>query len=195
MNFNPLQVERLLARAEANRQRTSTLPGLDLRDVEWSPVEHFGYPHGQEVSMLSHYIGEYLGLPKTTLERVKMAGLLHDLGRQTTWQVPDPNHNQRSADAAVRFLRSQSEVWHQQDLIDEVAWLIANHDLSAKTLPTDHRLQALWDADSYESARLAPGTSEGLKVFRERTRTERLCTDWGKQKDNKRVWLKHRGWQ
>lgn len=193
--MNPAFAEQLLARAEANRARTSTLPGLDLRDVEWSPVEHFGYPHSQEVSMLAHYIGEFLGLPKNVLERVKLAGLLHDLGRQTPWQTPDPHHNQRSADLAVRFLRSQSEVWHQQDLIDEVAWLIANHDLSAKELPSDPRLQALWDADSYDAARLAPGTVEGLKVFRERTRSERLCTAWAKEAANKRVWLNHRGWK
>ena len=99
------------------------------------------------------------------------------------------------ADLAVRFLRSQSDVWHQQDMIDEVAWLIANHDLSAKELPSDFRLQALWDADSYEAARFAPGTVEGLKVFRERTRSERLCTAWAKEAANKRVWLNHRGWK
>jgi len=192
--MNPLVAEKMLARVEANQRRSGTLPGLDLRDVTWSEVEHYGYSHGQEVSMLAHYVGQWLGLSQNVLERVKLAGLLHDVGRQTTWQVPDPNHNQRSADAAVRFLRSQGELWHQQDLIDEVAWLIANHDLSAKELPTDHRLQALWDADSYDAARLAPGTPEGLKVFRERTRAERLCTAWAKQRDNKQVWLKHRGW-
>ena len=193
--LNPLLAEKLMARAEANRQRTGTLPGLDLRDVPWSTVEHYGYPHSQEVSMLAHYVGEQLGLNKDTLERVKLAGLLHDLGRETTWHVPDPLHRHRSADLAAKFLRSQSEVWHQQDMIEEVCWLIANHDLSSTTLPIDHRLQALWDADSYDAARFSPGTPEGLKVFRERTNNERLCSEWAKQKDNKKVWLHHRGWR
>jgi hypothetical protein len=193
--MNPLLAEKLIARAEANRQRTGTLPGLDLRDVAWSTVEHYGYPHGQEVSMLAHYVGEQLGLNKETLERVKLAGLLHDLGRETPWQVADPNHRQRSADLAEKFLRSQSEVWHQQALIEETCWIIANHDLSAKELPTDPRLQALWDADSYDAARFSPGTVEGLKVFRERTKTDRLCTAWAKEANNKRVWLNHRGWK
>jgi hypothetical protein len=193
--MNPLLAEKLLARAEANQQRSGTLPGLDLRDVTWSEVEHYGYQHGQEVSMLAHYVGEFLGLPKNVLERVKLAGLLHDIGRENPWQVADPNHRLRSADLAVRFLRSQNEVWHQQDLIEEVGWLITNHDLSSKTLPTDPRLQALWDADSYDAARFAPGTSEGLKIFRERTRTERLCSSWAKEVANKRVWLNHRGWR
>lgn len=193
--MNPLVAERLLAQAEANQQRSGTLPGLDLRDITWSEVEHYGYPHGQEVSMLAHYIGQFLGLPQSVLERVKLAGLLHDCGRETPWQVPDPNHRLRSAEMAERFLRSQSEVWHKQDLIDEVAWLIANHDLSAETLPTDPRLQALWDADSYDAARFSPGTEEGLKVFRSRTKADRLCTAWAKERDNKRTWLRHRGWE
>lgn len=192
--MNPLFAERLLAQAEANRQRTTTLPGLDLRDVTWSPVEHYGYPHGQEVSMLAHYVGTFLELDQKTLERIKLAGLLHDLGRETPWHASDPNHKQRSADLAVRFLRSQNEVWHQQDLIDEVGWLIANHDLSSESLPTDHRLQALWDADSYEAARFSPGTSEGLKIWNTRAKPSRLCTAWAKQTKNRLTWLKHRGW-
>jgi hypothetical protein len=192
---NPLFLEQMEQRITANQQRAGTLPGLDLRDVTWPEVEHYGYQHGQEVSMLAHYVGEGLGLPKTVLERVKLAGLLHDLGRETPWQVSDPVHRMRSADIAVRFLRSQGEVWHQKDMIDEVGWLIGNHDLSSPTLPTDHRLQALWDADSYEAARFAPGTAEGLKVFRARTLNERLCTDWAKNKSNKRTWLSHRGWK
>jgi hypothetical protein len=192
---NPLFLEQMEQRLAANQQRAGTLPGLDLRDVTWPEVEHYGYQHGQEVSMLAHYVGEFLGLPKNVLERVKLAGLLHDLGRETPWQVADPNHRLRSADLAVRFLRSQNEVWHQHELIDEVGWLITNHDLSSKELPTDPRLQALWDADSYDAARLAPGTSEGLKIFRERTRAERLCSAWAKEVVNKRVWLNHRGWK
>jgi hypothetical protein len=96
---------------------------------------------------------------------------------------------------AATFLRSQNETWHKQELIDEVTWLIANHDLSAQTLPTDPRLQALWDADSYDAARFSPGTMEGLQIFRERTKADRLCTAWSKEANNKRAWLTHRGWK
>jgi HD superfamily phosphodiesterase len=185
----------LLSLAEANKQRVSTLPGLDLRDVPWSNTPHFGYDHGQETSVLAHYIGESLGLSKSSLEIVKLAGLLHDIAREGDWHKPDPGHQMRSAEKAVAFLRSQSEVWHQQELIENVARLIANLDLSSNEKPVDPHLQALWDADSYESARLAPGEAAGLKVFRQRTAADRLCTPWARDAENKKVWLRYRGWR
>jgi hypothetical protein len=187
--------EKLLSLAQANHDRVSTLPGLDLRDFPFSEVEHFGYNHGQETSVLAHYVGEALGLSKASLETVKLVALLHDIAREGDWHTPDPNHQRRSADKAVAFLKGQSELWHKQDMIGEVGRLIANLDLSAAELPVDPHLQALWDADSYEAARFSPGTSEGLKIFRKRTTSERLCTAWAKDPEHKRTWLAYRGWR
>lgn len=190
-----LQAQRMLNLAEQNKQRSTALEGTDLRDVPFSEVEHYGHRHCQETSQLSYYIGQYLNLSEHDLSIIKLAALLHDLGRETPWYMDDPNHNQRSAELAVRWLRGQDEHWHRQDFIEEVGFIIANHSLASKELPSDPRLQALWDAEAYESARFAPGEPEGLKIFRARTNNERLCTEWAKDTANKRVWLSHRGWK
>lgn len=191
--MNPEAFARMAQAAEMNRQRTGVLDGaLDLRDIPWPADDLYGYNHSQEMSTLAHYIAEGLKVSAADLKALKLAGLLHDLGRQAPWGQPDPNHAQRSADLAGRFLRSQNETWFQHGLISGVEWMIAHHDLSAKELPTDPRLQALWDADSYEAARVKPGTPEGLKAFR--TATSRLCTEWARDKENQRIWLRHRGW-
>lgn len=193
MTLTPEALARLSQAAEMNRQRTGVLDGaLDLRDIPWPTDAHYGYSHGQEMSTLAHYIGEGLGVSAADLKALKLAGLLHDLGRQAPWGKSDPQHAARSADLAVSFLRSQNESWYRQELIEQVGWLISNHALSSSDLPTDPRLQALWDADAYEAARVAPGTSEGLKAFR--AATSRLCTAWAKDRENQRIWLRHRGW-
>lgn len=190
-----IQAQKMLNLAEQNKKRTTALEGTDLRDVPFSEVEHYGHSHCQETSQLAYYIGQYLDLNDYDLSLVKLAALLHDLGRETPWYIDDPNHNQRSSELAVRWLKGQDQHWHRQDFIHEVGALIANHSLSAKELPKDPRLQALWDAESYESARFAPGEAEGLKIFRARTNNERLCTNWAKETENKRTWLSHRGWK
>lgn len=193
MTLSPDALARLSQAAEMNRRRTGVLDGaVDLRDIPWPADPLYGYNHCQEMSMLAHYIGEGLGVSVADLQAVKLAGLLHDLGRQAPWGQPDPVHAARSADLAVAWLRSQNESWYRQELIEQVGWLISNHALTAKDLPVDPRLQALWDADAYEAARVAPGTPEGLKAFR--TATSRLCTAWAKDRENQRTWLRHRGW-
>lgn len=179
---------------QKNQERSVQLPGVDLRDIPFSPVEHFGYAHSQEMATLAHYIGDGLKLDAADLKAVKVAGLLHDVGRTLPWQQSDLGHQTRGADIAVRFLKSQPEVYTDTKLISDVGWLIANHCLSGP-LPTDARLQALWDADAYDAARLAVGTPEGLRVFKARTDDSRLCTDWAKDKNNKKTWLAHRGWR
>lgn len=189
-----MNMERLMAAAEANAQRSVALEHVDLREVPWSPIAEYGYQHCQETSMLAHHIGRIVGLDDKALKSIKAAALLHDLGRTQPWQATDPGHGARSADLAVEFLRKQEATRLNKEFIDDVGWLIAHHDLSGEK-PSDLRLQCLWDADSYEAARLAPGTPEGLKVFRARTSNDRLCTDWAKDTNNKKVWLAHRGWR
>lgn len=191
MSSNPYLTEQLISLARQNHQRSAAFESTDLRDIPFSPVEHYGYEHSQEMSTVAHYIAEGLGVTGLDLQAVKIAGLFHDLGREQPWQRADPDHQRRSADMAVTFLKGQGETWAKAELIEQVAWLIANHSL-AGPLPSDPRLQALWDADAYDAARFSPGTPEGMRIFRERT--ARLCTDWAKNPENKRTWLKHRGW-
>lgn len=181
-----------LSRIQANQQRTGFLEGLDLRDVPFSAVPLYGYDHCQEMSTLAHYIGEKLNLKPVELKQLKTAALMHDAGRETPWTVPDPYHARRSADLADKYLRAQTETWAGEEFRERVCWLIANHDLSARFLPAEPQLQALWDADSYDAARIGVGTLEGMKHFRDRT--ARLCTDWARNKENQRVWMRHRKW-
>ncbi len=191
------QTERMAGLGQQNQDRAVALPGVDLRDIPFSSVPFFGYDHSQETSQLSHYIGDWLGLDTPALQAVKTAALLHDIGRTLPWDsrgLPEPGHHVHSANLAVTFLKSQNETWAKQGLIEEVGWLIANHALTLEgELPRDKRLQALWDADSFEAARLGVGTSAGMKLFR--TRMARLCTDWAKEKQNQKKWLTHRGWK
>lgn len=190
-----LRAQKMLQLAEQNKQRTTALEGTDLRDIPFPNVEHYGHNHAQETSQLAYYIGQMLGLSDADLTLVKTAALLHDLGRETPWMIEDPYHNVRSAELATRWLRGQEQHWFRSEFIDEVGALISKHSLTSKTLPSDPRLQALWDAEAYEAARLAPGETEGLKIFRARTASDRLCSDWAKDVANKRTWLTHRGWK
>lgn len=192
--MNPAFAERMMTLAQQNAQRSVALEHVDLREIEWSQVPGYDYRHGQETSMLAAHIARILELPERAFKSIKAAGLLHDLGREQPWQASDPTHGVRSADLAVKFLRAQEATRLNTELIDDVGWLLAHHDLSGER-PSDLRLQCLWDADSYEAARLAPGTPEGLKIFRARTSNDRLCTDWAKSSENKKVWLAHRGWK
>lgn len=183
--------DQIQAAALANSERV-TVPHLELRDLPFSAVPLFGYDHCNIVSSLGFDIGSVLGLPQRELEAIKLAGLLHDAGRTRPWQFAEPGHQKVSADLAVRALRGAGNTHGNDWLRDRVEFLILSMDLSAKELPRDPALQVLWDVDALEAARLAPGTPEGLRVFRERTRRERLCTQIAF--DRRRDCLHHYGW-
>ena len=73
---------------------------------------------------------------------------------------------------------------------DGVCRLIAQHSLGGAP-PTDPRLVAVWDADCFESVRLAPGTREGTVV--KNRRLAKCITNWAQQEENQRTWRDHRG--
>jgi hypothetical protein len=170
--------------------------GFDLQDLHFPAIEYYGWDHAQQVSTLAKFIAEtQFDVKGDDLQAVYLAGMLHDLGRTTPWQQADPHHNKRSAELAVAYMRGAGKFQVKSELIEPVERLILLHDLSAKDLPHDPLLRALWDADSYDAARIMPGSVEGLKLFKARTQADRLCTQWAKERVNKQKWLKHRGWR
>ncbi len=188
--------DEIQANALANSKRV-TVDALDIASIPWSPAPLYGHAHSQQVSMLAYEIGTTLGLTEADLEAVKIAGLLHDVGRTQPWHHADPGHQKASAEIAVRLLRGSVEktIADRDVLRDRVEFLILGLDLSQKELPRDPALQALWDVDALESARYAPGTVEGLKLFKARTAASRVCTAYGKERTFHTQMLRHHGWQ
>jgi len=184
---------KLLDRAESMRESAPAITGFDLRNVAWPTVDHYGYQHGNETSQLAWHIARGLDVGGEDLEAVKIAALLHDIGREQPWQAADPYHGRRSAELAGKLLRGSDEFRSRHSIVEKVEELIGRHSLHTTQLPDDPRLRAMWDADSYESARFAPNTVEGLKLFQSRTST--LCTPWARERQNKKTWLHYRGWR
>lgn len=185
--------DHLQAMALENSKRLD-LDTLDLSKVPFSNVPTHGYNHCQQVSMLAFEIGQAMGLSPFDLVCVKMAGLLHDCARTQPWQIPEPGHQRASAELAVRTLRARIDGHGNSAQIDRVEQLILAMDLSAVELPRDPAMQVLWDVDALESARLAPKTDEGQRVWRARTAADRLCTQFAKERERKLQMLRYHGW-
>lgn len=186
-----MRAERMFHAAQANAQRAGDIAGAtSLEKISWK-AEPFGYDHARQTSRLAVHIAESLGLTGRDLQVVKAAGLFHDIVREGPWQQPDPGHNMRCAIAAEEAMRNDPEWWAQKDLHEEICRVIAQHSLDGPQ-PSDPRAQALWDADSYEAARFAPNTREGLEILKKRL--DRLCTPWAQLAEHQRRWRDNRGW-
>lgn len=171
----------------------------NLMIAPWPTVEHYGADHGKWTAQLAEHIASMvLSLSARDADIVRLAGFYHDLGRSLPFGNDDPNHAQRSAELAERVLRGDPQWWSRGDLIGEVCKLIAGHRLpplgrpQAVPRPTDHRAIALWDADCYEAARIAPKTETGMQIVRERY--AQVITKWAMMPNNKMAWRKTRGW-
>lgn len=185
--------DEIQANALRNAQRLD-VPHLELKDLPWSEVPKYGYDHCNGVAMLAYEMGLALGLNDRDLQAVKLAGMLHDVGRTKPWQFPEPGHQKASAEIAVRVLRGGKHSHTEDWLRDRVEYLILGMDLSAPSLPTDPALQVLWDVDALEAARLAPGTPEGMRVWKQRTVESRLCTQLARSRDARLNVLRNHGW-
>lgn len=181
------------ANALSNMERLE-VPYLELKDLPWSSVPKFGYDHCNGVAMLAYEMGVAFGLNDRELQAVKLAGMLHDVGRTKTWQFPEPGHQKVSAEIAVQLLRGNNNSHAADWLRDRVEQLILGMDLSAPSLPTDPALQVLWDVDALEAARLAPGTQEGMRVWKARTVETRLCTQLARSRESRAAALRNHGW-
>lgn len=173
----------------AGAQRSVNVEEINILDVPW-PAEPYGFQHAQETAALAVHIAQTIGgISPNELNALRFAAMFHDVCRSLTWQKADDGHAQRSADYLERFMQRRNDA---TSLIERAVKLVARHDLSAKETPRDPLAQALWDADSLEAARLAPGTQAGVTIFR--TRAKRLCTAFAQSKDTQTTWMRHRGW-
>ncbi len=172
-------------------QITPQEAGVDLSTITWPSLPEYDYMHGKWTSQLAVHIAQTIpDVRAEDLQVVRTAGLLHDLGRREDWRKPDPGHNTRSAALADEVMK-KTGWWAKAELRERVCRAIATHTLEGPP-PADPVLVALWDAECLESARLAPRTSEGIKILK--ARTERVITPWAKNPEHQRRWRDMRGW-
>jgi len=196
----------------ANQQRVGDIFGAsDLSKIDWPEQPYYGWEHARDVSQLAVHIaqGRTDLLTAKDIEIVKAAGLFHDLGRSEDWTKPAPGHRHRSAELARKLMKEDAQAWFRSDLIDDVCRMIIEHTmphvdaegrlrdeagavLEAPKLPTDPRLQCLWDAEAYEGMRFEPGTWEGSVVLK--ARLAHLATPWARIPDHQRRWRERKGW-
>ena len=130
---------------------------LDIRDTGTST-------HSQTVGRYAQQIARELGLPEETVERVHLAGLLHDIGKigisDSILQKPG-----KLDDHEWTEIRKHPELGARildgANLEDISAWVLAHHErpdgrgyplgLSTDEIPLEARIIAV--ADSYEAMR------------------------------------------
>jgi hypothetical protein len=202
----------------ANQQRVGDIMGAaDLSKIDWPTQPHYGWEHARDVSQLAVHIAQGgratvgcdVDLTATDIEVIKAAGLFHDLGREEAWTKPSPGHRFASAERARKLMLEDAQAWFRRDLIDDVCRLITEHVMpsvdadgrlhdetgaviDAPRIPTDPRLRCLWDAESYEGMRFAPGTWEGSVILK--ARLAHLTTPWAKITEHQRRWREKKGW-
>lgn len=172
----------------------------DERDADGNPLPlgsrnesmaAYGVDHATQMSQLAVIIAKHLGVTDPVdIKIVEGAGMFHDLGRTRPWQYED-NHAELSARRAEEAMRNDPALWSEDRVREGVCHLILQHSLAAATRPTDARLIALWDADCFESVRLAPGTREGVSVMNRRL--DMCITKWAREPENQARWRQHRG--
>jgi hypothetical protein len=176
------------------------IPQIHLQDlapgVFW-PEEPYGVQHGMHTAKLALVILSQTPKYDTPENQRALwcAALFHDLGRQADFRIDDPGHNQQSAVLTAKVLKNPAHGIHFEAALHErVCKLIAQHNLDESLMPTDPLAVALWDADAYESARVAPGTHDGLIYLKKRTNPERLITPWAKNRENLKRYMQFKGW-
>lgn len=145
---------------------------LDLRDVGTSD-------HSQTVGRICAEIATELDLPPARVERIRVAGILHDVGKLG---VPDHILHKpgKLSDAELAEMRKHAELGARMVAaagMDDIAdWVLAHHErpdghgyprgLAAPAIPLEARILAVGDA--YEAMisdrpyRLAPGRAFAL---------------------------------
>ena len=128
---------------------------LDVRDTGSSS-------HSQRVGRFAELTARELGLPPDTVERVRLAGILHDVGRVG---IPDALARKRGplSDRDWSWVQSHPEIGARMvettEFDDIRSWILFHHErpdgrgypagLSADALPLEARILAV--ADAYEA--------------------------------------------
>ncbi|MFL5828080.1 MAG: HD domain-containing phosphohydrolase [Thermoleophilaceae bacterium] len=130
---------------------------LDIRDSGTST-------HSQSVGRYAQQIARELGLSEETVERVHLAGMLHDIGKigisDTILQKPGTLEDHEWAEMR-KHPELGARILDGANLEDISAWVLAHHErpdgggyplaLSADEIPLEARIIAV--ADSYEAMR------------------------------------------
>jgi diguanylate cyclase (GGDEF)-like protein/putative nucleotidyltransferase with HDIG domain len=128
---------------------------LDLRDARTAS-------HSMAVARYAELIGQHLGMPDSRLKRLRLAGLLHDIGKvgiaDSIFDKPGPlspsewDEVRRHPELAARILGAS-------DLSDIREWILCRHEqpdghgyprgLSGEAIPLESRILAV--AESYDA--------------------------------------------
>jgi putative nucleotidyltransferase with HDIG domain len=133
----------------------SLAQALDLRDVGTAN-------HSRTVGRYAQRIARELGLPAARAERIRLAGLLHDIGKigipDSILQKPEPL-TQVEWDDMKRHPRIGARIVAQNHLQDIGDWILAHHErpdgtgyphgLREPDIPLEAKILAV--ADAYEA--------------------------------------------
>ena len=128
---------------------------LDLRDVSTAR-------HSQTVGRYAEEIARALGLPSDRIERIRAAGVLHDIGKlgvaDAVLQKPGPLTDDEWADMR-RHPELGARILDHANLRDISGWVLAHHErldgrgyphgLAGEAIPLEARILAV--ADAYEA--------------------------------------------
>jgi diguanylate cyclase (GGDEF)-like protein/putative nucleotidyltransferase with HDIG domain len=128
---------------------------LDLRDVSTAR-------HSQTVGRLAEAIARRLGLDDARVERIRAAGVLHDIGKlgvaDAVLQKPGPLTDEEWADMR-RHSELGARILEHANLRDISRWVLAHHErvdgrgyphgLAGEAIPLEARILAV--ADAYEA--------------------------------------------
>lgn len=139
------------------------VPMIPIASVVWPIDKLYGLDHHKNIAVLATHIArrEFPTLPQKEIDAIWCAALFHDVRREAGFGADDPSHRHAGASYAREILRNaESEVRGDEQLIERVCWLIANHgrwvdDGGASgrkeiKRTSDPALMALIDADSME---------------------------------------------
>lgn len=167
--------------------------GIDVSAVPWpvgpggSALEEYGFAHGKHTAQLAAHIATTVfNVVGEDLLVLGAASWLHDIGRKLGWRDSDPNHAERSAELADKVMKSTPSWLHKTERRLAVCKLIANHSLHKPLRDRSPLTISLYDADAYESARLAPDTKEGLSIMS--LRMQSCVTEWALDANHQRKW-------
>jgi len=170
------------------------VPRIDLRNVDWPKIPHYGWDHAKNVAQLCMAFCSEFELTEDQERVLWVAALLHDIGRKEDWSQPDPLHRVESARLAHEILKKDPDLWSDVGLREKACKLIGDHTLNReKSQVHDPLEKILWDAEIFESARFFPGTHEGLVLVKERMK-KGLFSQWANNSKHLKRWMEFRKW-
>ncbi len=196
----------LRADAAAEMSNGNVLLGeyLDLSIVPFAE-DPYGSDHCIALGKLASYMMELPermgGFPDGTFQKhdyrvIHAVAMLYCTGRHKQYGDLEgyAARSAKIADAYFQDYGGGATYWSKAEVREEICRLIYKHNDPAE-IKIDKRLQVLSDALTFELARLAPNTVEGLRILKEHVKPDRFFLGFSKNEDNFRTWMKYRGWK